>query len=307
MASGWRPTDIRAMMQETRGTLAIVGSSLGYGALAVLAKLAFDAGVGVLPLLAWRFVIGSALVWAFVLATRRPVPTGSNATGVIVLGVLYAGNSIAFMLGLERIPASLASLVFFTYPAVTVLLARLTAGEPLTVRRIVCLALATAGCALTVGQGMTGVDPRGVAWVLLGVLLISTFIVASHGVLSRVPPLGGTAVLLTATAVVFGLAALGGSGVGVPLEPRPLLLLAALGVASTAVPVTLFLLGIQWIGPGRAAILSTLEPIVTVALAALVLGEVLSSTQLLGGSLILTGVIWLRLERGPPAAEPHAP
>lgn len=307
MASGWRDAHIRAMTPETRGTLAIVGSSLGYGALAVLAKLAFDAGVGVLPLLAWRFVIGSALVWAFVLATRRPVPAGSRATGVIVLGVLYAGNSLAFMVGLERIPASLASLVFFTYPVVTVLLARFAAGEPLTPRRIFCLALATAGCALTVGQGMTGVDARGVAWVLLGVLLISTFIVASHGVLSRVPPLGGTAVLLTTTAVVFGLAALGRSGVGVPLEPRALLLLAALGVVSTAVPVTLFLLGIQWIGPGRAAILSTLEPIVTVALAAVVLDEVLSSTQLLGGALILTGVIWLRLERGPPAAEPHTP
>lgn len=309
MAGGPRPRHIRAMRPDTRGTLAIVGSSLGYGALAVLAKLAFDAGVGVLPLLTWRFVVGSALVWAFVLLAGRPVPLGRRATGVVLLGTLYAGNSLAFMVGLERIPASLASLVFFTYPAVTVVMARFRGGEPLTRRRLICLGLATAGCALTVGQGTSGVDldPLGVAWVLVGVLLISTFIVASHGVLARVPPLGGTAVLLTTTAAVLGLAALLTSGVGVPLEPRPLLLLAALGALSTAVPVTLFLLGIQWIGPGRAAILSTMEPVVTVFLATIVLDEILSPRQLLGGALILAGVIWLRLERGPPAAEPHAP
>lgn len=295
------------MKPEARGTLAVVGSSLGYGALAVLAKLAFEAGVRVLPLLGWRFVIGSGLLWAFVLLTGRPVPVGRRATGVVLLGALYAGNSLAFMVGLERIPASLASLVFFTYPAVTVVMARFVSREPLTARRLLCLGLATAGCALTVGQGVTGADPTGVAWVLLGVLLISAFIVASHGVLSRVPPLGGTAVLLTTTAAVLGLAAMFVTGPGVPLEPRALLLLAALGIVSTAIPVTLFLLGIQWIGPGRAAILSTLEPVVTVSLAALVLDELMSPGQLLGGALILAGAIWLRLERGPPAAEPHAP
>ena len=295
------------MKPEARGTLAIVGASLGYGALPVLAKLAFEAGIGVLPLLTWRFVVGSALVWGFVLVARRPVPLGRRATGVVLLGALYAGNSLAFMIGLERIPASLASLVFFTYPAVTVVLARLWAREPLTRRRVLCLGLATAGCALTVGQGMTGVDLPGLAWVMLGVLLISAFIVASHGVLSRVPPLGGTAVLLSTTAAILGLAAMLTTGVSVPFEPRALLLLAALGVVSTAVPVTLFLLGIQWIGPGRAAILSTMEPVVTVALATIVLDEILSGRQIFGGALILAGVVWLRLDRGPPAAEPHAP
>ena len=295
------------MKPEARGTLAIVGASLGYGALPVLAKLAFEAGIGVLPLLTWRFVVGSALVWGFVLVARRPVPLGRRATGVVLLGALYAGNSLAFMIGLERIPASLASLVFFTYPAVTVVLARLWAREPLTRRRVLCLGLATAGCALTVGQGMTDVDLPGLAWVMLGVLLISAFIVASHGVLSRVPPLGGTAVLLSTTAAVLGLAAMLTTGVSVPFEPRALLLLAALGVVSTAVPVTLFLLGIQWIGPGRAAILSTMEPVVTVALATIVLDEILSGRQIFGGALILAGVVWLRLDRGPPAAEPHTP
>lgn len=293
------------MRSETRGTLAILGSSLGYGALAVLAKLALDRGVGVVPLLAWRFLIASAIVWPVALLAGDGVPRRSNLGGVVRLGVLYAGNSLAFMAGLARIPASLASLIFFTYPAVTVVLARIWVGERLTPRRITSLAIAMVGCSVIVGQGVSTLDGVGILWVLVAVIIIACFIILSHGTLARVPPLGGTAVLLTTTAVILTGVAFARDGIGVPTDTTTLWLLAALGIVSTAIPVTLFLLGIQWIGPARAAIFSTLEPTITVALAAVVLGERLTPIQLLGGALILIGVIWLRLERSPAKDAPH--
>ena len=293
------------MRSETRGTLAILGSSLGYGALAVLAKLALDRGVGVVPLLAWRFLIAGAFVWPVALLAGDGVPRRSNLGGVVGLGVLYAGNSLAFMAGLARIPASLASLIFFTYPAVTVLLARVWVGERLTPRRLTSLAMTTVGCSVIVGQGVSTLDGVGIFWVLVAVLIIACFIILSHGTLARVPPLGGTAVLLTTTAVILTSVGLARDGIGVPTDTTTLWLLAALGLASTAIPVTLFLLGIQWVGPARAAIFSTLEPTITVALAAGVLGERLTPIQLAGGALILVGVIWLRLERSPVEDAPH--
>jgi drug/metabolite transporter (DMT)-like permease len=289
--------EIRAMRTETRGTLAILGSSLGYGALAILAKLALGRGVGVVPLLAWRFLIAAAVLWPIVVAGRLGVPGRARAGGVAALGILYAGNALAFMTGLERIPAALASLIFFTYPVVTVLLARVWIGEPLTSRRIVSLAAASLGCALIIGQGVTTLEPLGIAFVLLAVVLIAAFIVRSHATLARVPPLGAIALLMTTTAIALTGIGLARGGLAVPTDPRTLSLLAMLGVLSTAIPVTLFLLGIQWIGPARAAIFSTVEPLVTVALAAMVLGERLSPLQTMGGALILGGVVWLRLER----------
>lgn len=299
MAIGREGRDIRAMSSETRGTLAIIGSSLGYGTLAVLAKLALERGVGVVPLLAWRFLIATVALWPFVLLAGRRLPDRGRIRGIAGLGVLYAVNSLAFMIGLERIPAALASLIFFTYPVVTVLLARVWVGERLTRRRVGSLLVATAGCALIVGQGAATLDGAGIAWVLVAVVLIAGFIVSSHGILAGVPPVGGIALLLTTTALAFTGFGLVRGGLGVPSDAGTLGLLAALGIVSTAIPVTLFLLGIQWVGPARAAIFSTLEPLVTVALAAAVLGERLSPLQALGGALILAGVIWLRLERAP--------
>lgn len=287
------------MRPEVKGTLAICGSSLGYGTLAILAKLALEAGVEVLPLLAWRFVLGAAVVWLIVLFARRPLPRRGMVLPLLGLGALYATNSLAYMVSLERIPASLATLVFFTYPAVVVLLSRLVLGETLTARRAVSLLLVTVGCGLTVGGGLRGGDPIGILWMLASVAVIAVFIVSSHSVLQRSPGFAGSATILTATALatVAGTAAFG--SFAIPPGARVLILIVALGILSTAMPVTLFLAAIRWIGPGRAAIFSTLEPLITVGLAALVLGERLGPGQLFGGALILAGVVWLRLDRDP--------
>jgi drug/metabolite transporter (DMT)-like permease len=69
------------------------------------------------------------------------------------------------------------------------------------------------------------------------------------------------------------------------------------------VPVVTFLAGLARIGPTNAAMISTLEPVVTVALSALLLGETLQPVTLLGGSLILAAVLLLardELRRGAP-------
>lgn len=285
------------MRAEAKGTLAILGSSLGYATLPVLAKMTLDAGVGVRTLLTWRFLIGAVLVWLAFAATRGERPARAILLPLLGLGALYALNSFAFMAGLVWIPASLASLVFFTYPAVVVLLARMFVGEPLTARRLTSLVLAFIGCALTAGFGLSGGDPRGVLLVLVSVALIAVFIVASHPVLEASPELAGSAVILTGTALVTALVTVATGDLALPGGPRVVLLVVLLGALSTALPVTLFLVGIKWIGPARAAVFSTLEPAFTVALAALVLAERLSGLQLVGGALILVAVIWLRLER----------
>ncbi|MCG8469717.1 MAG: DMT family transporter [Gemmatimonadetes bacterium] len=285
------------MQTVTKGMLAVLISSLGYGSLPILAKLALEAGVGVIPLLTWRFVFGSALIWVFVLAARRSLPTRRQVLGLIGLGTLYAGNSLAYMLGLDRVSASLASIVFFAWPAVAVLLARVWIGEPLSSRRVSALALALIGSTLTVSSGVGGGDVPGILLILLAVALLASFVVHSDSAMHDVPGIAGTATFLTTTAVVIALSGLLFGSLAVPLEPRPVALLTAIAVWSTAIPITLFVIGIQWIGPARASIFATIEPALTLSLAALVLGDRLTTLQWVGAGSIVAGVVWLRLER----------
>jgi len=113
---------------------------------------------------------------------------------------------------------------------------------------------------------------------------------------------------LAAGALALVLALLGGdtAGLAVPFhEPAAWIWILAGGIAGAAIPTTAFLLGIGLIGPSRAAILMTIEPLVGVTLAALLLGERPSVVQLVGGFAVLAAAIVLQLvpSRVPPEPE----
>ena len=78
--------------------------------------------------------------------------------------------------------------------------------------------------------------------------------------------------------------------------------LAAIAIVSTVTPIALFFAGLRRVGPSTAAILSTLEPLTTVALAFVVFGETLSGVQLAGAALVLGAAVWL--QRRPRVREP---
>jgi len=79
-----------------------------------------------------------------------------------------------------------------------------------------------------------------------------------------------------------------------------------IAVVPTMVAISLFLAGLPRIGAARAALLSTLEPVVTVSLAIVLLGDRFSLLQALGGVLVLLAVIVVQAAHlwrpGPPSA-----
>lgn len=295
------------MRPELKGTLAVLASAACYSSLAICVKLALGDGARILPLVAWRFLVGAALLWGLLALAPRPLPPRRSLPALLGLGALYAGDALAALGGLVWVPAATASLLFYTYPAMVVVLAALFLRERLTARRGIALALALAGCALTAGAGLRGGEPIGIALILLGAFLLSLFIVASHPVYRELPALGSTAVVLAATAGLTAGVALATGGLALGGGGLSLAMALTLGALGTAIPIPLFLAGVKLVGPGRAAIYSTVEPIFTVAMAAHILGEPLTAVQLGGGALILAAVLWLRSERPLPEREEPPP
>ena len=140
-----------------------VVSACAFGSGALFAKPVYALGVDWLTLLSWRFLIGAALAW-LALAIRPDARRALRALRrreVLValgLGVWYVMNSGTYYASLETVPASLAGLLVYTYPAIVAVLA-LRLGRPLEGRRAWgALALALAGVVLAVG----GIDPSAV-------------------------------------------------------------------------------------------------------------------------------------------------
>jgi drug/metabolite transporter (DMT)-like permease len=287
---------------RSSGTVLCVTSGSAFGAMAVFGKLAYGEGVTVGTLLAVRFALAAVLFWAIVLAggALRDVRTLGHRDLALGLGLGacgYAVQSGCYFAALQRIDASLLSLLLYTFPAMVAIAAVALGRERLDSRRLAALALALGGLVLVVAGAGTGtLDPVGAALAIAAAVVYTTYILVSDGAARRMAPHVLAALVCTGAAVTLtvGSAALGqlhpgavtGAGWG---------WLVSLTAVSTVGAILLFFAGLRRVGPTTASILATVEPVVTVVLAFLVFGERLGGIQLAGGVLVLSAVFVLNV------------
>jgi drug/metabolite transporter (DMT)-like permease len=295
------------------GPLFCLLSAAGFGAMAIFGKLSYDAGVGVGDLLLVRFGLAAALLLAVAGATgalrglrRRAV---LSALGMGAVG--YATQAGLFFMALERMDASLLSLLLYTYPALVTAAAIALGRERASSRRLIALAAASAGTALVLAGAATGgVDALGAAMGLGAACAYTIYILTGDRVLAGVPPIALSALVCTGATVTFGIVAVVGGGPDFAFAAEGWGWLGAIALVSTVAPILFFFAGLARVGPSAASILSCLEPVVTVALAAAAFGEALAGAQLAGGALVLAAVVVMQwparavLSRPAPVAAP---
>ena len=290
------------------GVACIVASALAFGAMAILARFAYASGVDTATLLALRFTIAAALMFALVRRRAAPLPRGGMLGAVVALGALgYGGQAFTFFTALTLAPAGLVALLLYLHPALVALLAASFLRERLTRTKILALAMALVGMALTVGPALAGGDggaqgaqPAGIAFGVAAAVIYAVYIVVGARVGRRVAALPLATVVIAAAACVF-VAWAAWRGPAWPATAAGWLAILGIAILSTVVAITLFFAGLDRIGPTRASTLSTIEPLFTVLLAAAVLGETIAPVQLAGGALILAAVVLLA--RSPPARD----
>jgi drug/metabolite transporter (DMT)-like permease len=289
------------------GSALCIGSAVAFGCLAVFGKLAYDAGVGVITLLFVRFAIAAPVLWALALNRPGGFPAATRRTllAALALGAVgYAMQAGLFFAALERMDASLLSIVLYTYPAFVTLAAIALGRETPNRRRIGALLVSSAGVALVlVGAGAGGFDWLGAAMGVGAALSYTAYILVSDRVGSDLDSVPLSALVTTGAAISFGVVGAATGSLDTGFDGEGWVWLGALALVSTVTAIALFFAGLRRVGPSMAAILSTLEPATTVALAFLVFGEALTSVQMVGGALVLGAVLALhvRPDRAAPA------
>jgi drug/metabolite transporter (DMT)-like permease len=289
------------------GAIMCACSAAAFGAMGIFGKLAYDAGVGVLTLLVVRFALATLILGAAQRARRPRVSLPSRRTLLIALSlgaIGYAAQSGLYFTALTRMDVGLTALVLYLYPSLVTLGAVALGRDRLDRVRIGSLALAFAGLVLILFVGdPADIDALGVALALGAALAYTGYILISDTVVSdRLDPLTLSTLVCAGATVSFVLAAAVSGAASFTFEAEGWLWLAAIAVVSTVLAIVLFFGGLARVGPSRASIISTIEPLVTVLLAFLVFGEALSATQLIGGALVLASVVLVQaLGKNPPA------
>ena len=278
-------------MKRLLGGLLIILSAASFGTLAIFGRYAYAGGLDTFTLLFLRFSLAAILMGGVLVFRREGLPRGKELYLLIGMGALgYVGQSYSYLTAIKFASAGLVALLLYLYPVFVAVLAAIFLHEKFTGIKKVALGLATLGAALTV-------NPQGGQWtgIILAVsaaVIYSVYIIVGAGVLQKVSAICSSTIIFASAGVVIG-------SLMVFIHPHwpasasGWLAVAAIVLIATVIPVVTFLAGLNLIGPTNASMLSTLEPVVTVLLAAWLFGERLSPIILVGGGLILAAVILL--------------
>jgi drug/metabolite transporter (DMT)-like permease len=269
------------------GVALLVLSASSYGAVPIFARLYYDAGGTPLAVLAFRYTAAALVLAAALPFTGRKLRASPPG---VTIGALLAVVSYGYLGAVRYIPVSVAALILFTYPMLTVLAARLFGLERIGWRRGFGVVAAFLGLAmgLDVDAGIVldwhGVALAAAAAVASTALLLSSQRAASAG--------GGIDLIFQAnlvSAVIFLPLAIAAGEATAPASPAGWAGLVGVA-ASFLVGIVAFITGIGRLGAVRAAALSNLEPLVSILCAVLFLGESLSAVQLGGIALAAVGI-----------------
>lgn len=274
---------------STVGTLFVALSSLGYATNPIFAKLAYQTGTDTITLMATRFTLATLLLWLIVaLGRRSPGPSLPRRLRLLALGAGgMAMISLLYFTAVRHIDASLATGLFYTYPAMVAVIG-LVRGERLDLKGYAGLLLTLAGTWLLLGSGGGGFTWQGAALILAGAATYAVYLLLGNRWTEGINPFVTTAHLTTGCALVFLLLALV-LGKQPPASPLAYTAGAGLALFSTVFAMVTFFKGLPLLGPTRTSIISVLEPAFTVVLAVLFLGDSIGLPQLAGIVLIVAG------------------
>jgi len=278
-------------MRYLFGVLLILLSGASFGAAPIFARFASEAQVSPVMLLFLRFGMASLLLIFIMILGRYSWPRGGILFGLILMGALgYVGQSFCYFTALTFIPAGLVALLLYLYPAIVTLFSKWILKENLSTIKMIALFLALIGTILTIGP-FGGRNPIGLLLAIGAAFIYSGYILTGSRMVKPGKAIPSSYVIMISAAMVYGVIVLLKGGF--PMTIKGWTSAMALAFISTVVAVGSFLAGLERVGAVIASTLSTIEPMVTVFLAALILNERMTSTRLIGGSFILLAVLLL--------------
>jgi drug/metabolite transporter (DMT)-like permease len=285
-------------------------TSLQFGAVVLMGRLASRSNLTVPAYLMWRFGFAAVSLSIVVFALRLPfrAAPGEGAKLVVLGAVGYAAEAAFFFSGLTHGTAATVTLLFYTYPVLVSLLAWAT-GQGLPGPLLgAALVAATGGAAIVVLSG-GGVDisTAGIVFSLASALTFSFYLIGADIVLKGTNSLVGAMFVSASAAGGLALYALLSAQAQVPVGWTQWGPIVGAGAFTAGAFVCLFA-GLRRLGAVRTSIISATEPLNATILAAIFLGEAIHSGIAVGGALILGGAVGASLARARvPPAEPPVP
>lgn len=272
-------------------------ATVGWASGNVTSKLALNGGMDPVPLTLVRFGVAAvgmvALLAAFGRLDRDLDWRRGGAIGVLNMAL----PPIFFTIALVTLDASLAGLLIALIPASSIVAAHfIVPGERFRAWRVPGLIVAFSGIAILLG-GVERIDPRAlwgaVGWSMLGVIAAGTGGAVSRRFAIHTPARRMVVPQFTAAAATLAVIAVptGAWGGLAGLEGDVWGWAIATGLFGTITPFYSFLQVVQRAETAKAALIGYLVPVASAVSAVIFLGDPVTISLIIGGTVILMGVV----------------
>lgn len=217
-----------------------------------------------------------------------------------MLGTLgVAVSNYFYYIAIQRTNVATAIIVQYTAPVWVLLYVVARGQQKLTAQKVAAVALAVTGIALVIGIAGTKpasaralrLDSYGILAALMASFSFAFYNVAGHRILARYDRWRVLVWTLTAAAAFWLVVNPPWKIAAAHYAPAQWLFLFVFSMISVLGAFSLYFLGLQHLEPTRAIIASCLEPVFSILLAALLLGEVLRPIQTLGIACVLAAIV----------------
>jgi drug/metabolite transporter (DMT)-like permease len=302
---------VTARPHPLRGYFYIGSAAFLWGISATLGRAAFTGHLGAslktidpLILSQSRATLSLAVLLPVLLARR-----GASALRVprrdlvrfFLLGILgVAASNYLYYLAIQRTNVATAIILQYTAPVWVLLytVARGAQGRRPSLRRIAAVGLAVVGCALAVGfvgSGGFRMDIVGVTAALLAALSFAFYNVGGHSVLARYDRWKVLLWVLVGTSSFWIFVNPPWKIIAAHYGRQQWGFMLVFSLLSVLGPFSCYFAGLQHLEPTRAIVASCLEPVFSILIAALVLGELLRPMQTVGIVLVLVAIVLIQL------------
>ncbi len=277
----------------SKGKVCLLISAFLYGIAPVLAKFTYTGGANGITLTFLRASISVPLLYLIMRVDKRSLKlTKDEFKSILLLGIF--GGTVPILLlyaSYNFISTGLATTLHFVYPLVIVLASAFLYHEKMSKFKLAAVVLVTVGIFLF-ADIETASDSAGIVLALLSGVFYSFYVIyidrSGLDTMDYIKLTFYLMLIMSITTLIFGLLS---GGISFNLTGRAWSYAAIISLIVTLGAMPLFQIGVRFEGASTAGIMSTFEPITSVAMGAAFLGEIIGVSQIFGVIIIMTGLV----------------
>lgn len=274
-----------------KGTLYVFISAFMYATLPIFTKFAYLNGMEPASAIFYRYLFAFIILF-FYLTVWKKGPIISTSPLVIAQGLMLITASLFYFHALQSLSASIGTIIFFTHPILVALLAISIYRERLSIKHGVGLLLALIGIILISGifQGSLVLSSTGLILGVAASICYALFVLLSQINVAQTSPVSLAATFSLIGVIIIPIVFFRDFNFITSLTINQAFICLGMALLNTVLSITFLLKGVQKIGAARSALISNLEPVISVMLAMLLLQEIFSPLEAAGAVFVLISI-----------------